>query len=73
MTERVGNVQVRDEKSLQQGLERYSRDIKQVTEGDIVVEMPRRMFLRDTNGIYWQITVSTTGVLTTTSVGATLP
>lgn len=73
MSERIASVQIRDEKSLQQGLENYSRQIRELTDGDIVVEMPKRLFMRDTNGIYWQIKVSTTGVLTSTSVGATLP
>jgi hypothetical protein len=67
------NVTIRDQRALQTGLDQNSRQIKENAEGDIIVEMPRRLFLRDTDGIYWQITVSTTGVLTVTSVGATLP
>lgn len=63
----------RDKRSLQANLDRQSKDIRENAEGDVVIEMPRRLFLRDTDGIYWQITVSTAGVLTTTNMGATLP
>lgn len=66
-------LEARDKRSLQASLDRTAKDLRDNQESDVVIEAPRRLFLRDTNGIYWQITVSTTGVLTTTNVGATLP
>lgn len=70
---RGDRIEVRDARSRQEVLEHQNKEMRQFADGDLVIEAPRRLFLRDTDGIYWQITVSTAGVLTTTNVGATLP
>ena len=73
MTVRSDRIEARDKRSIQDSFNRSAADIRALEEGDIVVESPRRLFIRDTDGIYWKVEVSTAGVLTTTSVGATLP
>ena len=73
MTVRSDRIEARDKRSIQDSFNRSAADIRALEEGDIVVESPRRLFIRDTDGIYWTVEVSTAGVLTTTSVGATLP
>ncbi len=39
----------------------------------IVIEHPRRLYLRAPNGTYWEVSVGNTGILSTTNVGGTLP
>ena len=44
------------------------------TEGDVIISTPGRgLVLKDSAGIYWRITVSTSGVLTSVSLGTTKP
>ena len=44
------------------------------TDGDITVDTATRgLVLKDSAGIYWRVTVSTSGVLTSANLGTTKP
>jgi hypothetical protein len=57
---------------LRQRLDESDRRAARAAQEDVVVEFPRRLFLRSASGTYWQIGVSDAGVLTATNAGATL-
>ena len=44
------------------------------TEGDVTVDSSSRgLVLKDSTGVYWRVTISTAGVVTSTSLGTTKP
>jgi len=44
------------------------------TNGDVLIgDSSRGLVLKDSTGIYWRFTVSTTGVLTSANLGTTKP
>lgn len=44
------------------------------TEGDVTIDSSTRgLVLKDSAGVYWRITVSTTGIVTSANLGTTKP
>lgn len=63
---------IRDERQLRGRLEDIRRDQQRANEEDIIVEHPRRLFLRSPNGHFWLLGVDNSGALTTTDMGTSL-
>lgn len=57
---------IRDQRQLREQFGRQSKDMRQIQEGDVVVEDPRGLYLRSPGGLYFQVTVSDSGALTAT-------
>ncbi|MCP3735619.1 hypothetical protein M9979_12120 [Sphingomonas sp. RP10(2022)] len=55
---------------LRQRLDEGDRARSRAKREDVVIEDPRRLFLRSPNGTYFGITVSDAGVLTATNMGS---
>ena len=62
--------QQRDAGRLSQRLDETDRSRSREKREDVVIEDPRRLFLRSPNGTYFGITVSDAGVITATNMGA---
>ncbi|WP_294138345.1 hypothetical protein [Sphingomonas sp.] len=62
--------QQRDAGRLRQRLDETDRSRSREKREDVVIEDPRRLFLRSPNGTYFGITVSDAGVITATNMGA---
>ncbi len=58
---------------LRQRADGSDRRQREDAQADIVIEHPRRLYLRAPNGTYWEVSVGNTGILSTTNVGGTLP
>lgn len=44
------------------------------TEGDVVIDSSSKgLVLKDSSSVYWRITISTTGVVTSVNLGTTKP
>lgn len=61
--------QQRDTNRLRQRADETDRARSREKRDDVVIEDPRRLFLRSPNGTYWQIGVTDAGVITATNMG----
>lgn len=61
--------QQRDTGRLRQRLDDNDRARDREKREDVVIEDPRRLFLRSPNGTYWQIGVTDAGAITVTNMG----
>lgn len=61
--------QQQDTNRLRQRADEADRRASRAAREDLIVEMPRRLFMRSPNGTYWQVSVDDTGKLVTTNVG----
>lgn len=59
----------RDTNRLRQRADETDRARSREKGEDVVIEDPRRLFLRSPNGTYWQIGVNDAGALTTINMG----
>lgn len=62
-----------DQNEAQSAVADLSRSIEQRAGSDQIFDNERRVFARSDNGKFWLITVSDTGVLTTTDFGTEFP
>lgn len=60
----------RDTNRLRQRADEVDRRRTRDQDADVVIEHPRRLFLRSPGGTYFQLEVSDAGVLTATNVGS---
>lgn len=65
-------MRVDTEAHLRAALDRQGRRQRDLEEGDIVIEEPRRLLLRSPNGTYFTLSVDDAGALTATDVGTKL-
>jgi hypothetical protein len=61
--------QQRDTNRLRQRVDAGDKALDRSKREDVVVEDPRRLFLRSPNGTYWQISVTDAGAITATNMG----
>lgn len=65
--------QQRDQDRLRQRQDETDRARARDAQADIVIEMPRRLFLRSEDGTYFAVSISNAGAVTTTNMGSKLP
>lgn len=63
---------IESERQLRGELEGIRRDQQRQNEEDVIIEHPRRLFLRSSDGHFWLLGVDNTGALTTTDMGTSL-
>lgn len=64
------NDQQRDTNRLRQRADEADRSRAREQSADVVIEHPRRLFMRSPNGTYWQLDVTDAGALTITNAGS---
>ncbi len=60
------------DRDVRASLDQQRRRQRDLEEGDIVAEHPRRLILRSPSGTYWTVTVGDDGTLSTVAIGPKL-
>lgn len=63
---------IESERQLRGEFEKVRSDQRRASEEDVIIEHPRRLFLRSPDGHFWQLGVDNAGTITATDVGTSL-